>query len=1389
MTQTPHTVKTVCPYCGVGCGMILQVEDGAVTRVVGDTSHPANGGRLCTKGLTSFQVLSHPGRLKEALVRDTREGTRLPVPMQDAIQQTADRLRHIIDTHGPDAFAFYLSGQISTEAQYLASKLAKGFIRTNNVETNSRLCMSSAAAGYKLSLGSDAPPGSYEDIENSDLFVVIGSNMADCHPILFLRVLDQVKARGAKLVVIDPRKTATAEKADFYLAIKPGTDLAFLNGLLHLLIENHHTDSAFIREYTEGYAELKTFVQDYTPEKVSEITGIPEQALRQTAKLIGEAREFITFWTMGLNQSTHGTWHTNAIVNLHLATGKICRTGSGPFSLTGQPNAMGGREVGYMAHALPGQRVIASADDRAFIENVWKVPAGTIQPRPGLDAVPMFEAMRDGKIKALWVIGSNPVVTMPNRQNTLLGLKKAELIIVQDTFLETETGSYADILLPGALWAEAEGTMINSERNVTLMKQVVDAPGEALPDWQIITEIARAMGYAEHFNYSSAAEVFEEIKQTWNPRTGYDLRGVSYERLQENPIQWPCAPEGDRRNPIRYLNDGVSQTLLTLPDGSQPELVFATDSGKARFLARPYLPPHELPDADFRFVLNTGRLPHQWHTLTKTGKIATLNKLNPETFIEVHPEDAAQLNVKNGDTLEVRSRRGKARLPVKVSKKVQPGQVFAPIHWNDLYGEDLCINALTSDARDPISLQPELKFCAVSLTKVAEKVPEVKAPVVAAVSARVAAPTPAPVPVLAGAAERIPMSTSDSPVDALRTMLGIRETVAVSFESHEESYLSGFLVGLGRSYSPQVPSVPILPANAPLTPTKRDWVNGLLAGMFSRGVPGVVLAGGAVSATAQAEPSYSQAQSILILYGSQTGNAEGIAQTVSDSLESQAISTRVLSMGDLTVEALQREHTVLLISSTYGDGDPPDNARPFWEELSEFEGTLSHLKYAVLALGDSNYDGFCQFGKNLDARMQALGCTPIYHRTDCDADYAGTATTWTRQMTRILSGQKAPEPAPGKAQTSKYSKANPFPARLVINRRLTGAGSQKDVRHFEFDLNGSGLTYEAGDALGVMPTNDPELVQEILLRQELSGKETVTVKEDQQQLFQALFRHHDICKPSMDFLQVLAEKTTDGKLRGLLDPERKADLKDFLWGKQIADLLALFPSKFTASELTSLLRPLQPRLYSISSSPRMDPNRVSLTVSVVRYAGSGKTRKGVASGFLADRAQVSSVPLFIQKNATFKLPKDQAAPVIMIGPGTGVAPFRAFLHDRQASGATGKNWLFFGEQKQNTDFLYHEELLTLQQRGILHKLDTAFSRDQKDKIYVQHRMLQQSKELFRWMQDGAHIYICGDASRMAKDVDTTLQQILIQEGGLSEDNARDYLKTLGQQKRYLRDVY
>jgi sulfite reductase (NADPH) flavoprotein alpha-component len=755
-----QNVRSVCPYCGVGCGIVMRVENGRATKVIGDKEHPANFGRLCSKGFTCAEPLTAPDRLSSAFARPDRAGKLQPLPLDAALAQTAARLQQIIAQHGPDAVALYVSGQLSTEAQYLANKLCKGFLRTNNIDSNSRLCMASAASGYKLSLGADGPPGSYQDIDRLDCALVIGANMAECHPILFLRLLDRQK-QGAKVIVVDPRRTPTADKADLFLQIKPGTDLALLNGILHLLEAAGRVDERFISRHTEGWPELRALLKDYPPERVARLTGLREEDICRAAKWIGEAPEFTTFWTMGLNQSTHGTWHTNAICNLHLATGKICRPGSGPFSLTGQPNAMGGREVGYLSHALPGQRVVTSAEDRSAIEKIWGVPAGTILPKPGLDAVALFKKMEAGEVKAVWIIGTNPVASMPNRSRVIAALQRAELVIVQDAFHPTETSRYADILLPGALWAEAEGTMVNSERRVTFMPRAVAPPGEARADWQIIAQVAQRMGFGapstgsassnsgSHcaepvpdapmakrgpFDYSNAGDVFDEIRRTWNPRTGYDLRGMDYAKLREQPRQWPCAPDEEHGKPIRYLECADTSALwsdATCRVGEKRRHVaahqihFPTETGRANFFARPYLPPAERPDADFPFVLTNGRVEHQWHTLTKTGKVASLNRLNPGPFLEIHPADAERLGVHQGALVRVGSRRGFAVYPAAVTPRVRPGECFAPIHWNGLFGEHLSVNAATSEAVDEISLQPEFKFSAVALSKVAAGVPEI----------------------------------------------------------------------------------------------------------------------------------------------------------------------------------------------------------------------------------------------------------------------------------------------------------------------------------------------------------------------------------------------------------------------------------------------------------------------------------------------------------------------------------------------------------------------------------------------------------------------------------------------------------------------------------------
>lgn len=692
-------VRTVCPYCGVGCGMILRVEDGRVVGVSGDKAHPANFGSLCTKGSTVDQTLRGPGRLAYPQLRRAN-GSFERVPWDDALGVVAEGFQRTITEHGPDAVALYVSGQLSTETQYLANKLTKGFFRTNNIDTNSRLCMASAAAGYKTSLGADGPPGHYEDFEHADLFFVIGSNMAECHPILYQRMRRRLKSGKAKLIVADPRRTDTAAGADVFLPVRPGTDLALLNGLLHLLVRMGRVDAEFIAQHTEGWEELAAMLEDYPPARVAEMCGLRLDDLLLAAKLIADAPNFLTLWTMGINQSTRGTWGSNAVCNLHLATGAIGRPGSGPFSLTGQPNAMGGREVGYMCGGLPGQRYVENARDRAETETLWELPEGTIQPRPGLAAVGLFRAIEDGAVKALWVIGSNPLATMPNRERVRRALERIELLVVQDAYHPTETSALAHVLLPGAVWAEAEGTMVNSSRMVTFMPRAVPPPGEARPDWEIIAQVARRMGFGASFPYVNAAEVFAEVGRSHNPRTGYDVRGMSHGRLaHDGALTWPLAPGGEETKRRYVAHD---ETLR-----------FPTPSGHAQFHARPFVPDDDTPDDRFPFVLTTGRLAHQWHTRTKTGRVPALNKLNPGPFLQIHPDDAAALGIlRDGEPVRVSSRQGAAVLPTRVDNDIVPGCCWAPIHWNEV---GVGINSVTSENTDHISLQPELKFCPVRL--------------------------------------------------------------------------------------------------------------------------------------------------------------------------------------------------------------------------------------------------------------------------------------------------------------------------------------------------------------------------------------------------------------------------------------------------------------------------------------------------------------------------------------------------------------------------------------------------------------------------------------------------------------------------------------------------
>ena len=711
--------RSTCPYCGVGCGVIIESSGARITGVRGDPEHPANFGRLCSKGstlhLSASPVAASQTRLLQPQRRLVRGGHLLPMSWEASLQWASQSLGHIVRNHGPEAVGFYVSGQLLSEDYYVFNKLVKGLLGSNNIDTNSRLCMSSAVAGYKLTLGADAPPACYDDVMQADCLFIAGSNAAYAHPILFRRIEEaRTQNPHLKIIVADPRRTDTASSADLHLPLQPGTDVALFHGLLHIMLREGWVDTAYIHAHTEGFDALHDLVRDFTPERVSQLCGLPTESLLQAARWFATAKSTLSLYCQGLNQSSSGTAKNASLINLHLATGQIGKPGAGPFSLTGQPNAMGGREVGGLANLLSAHRDLANPVHRAEVAALWGID--DVPAKPGKTAVEMFEAAADGEIKALWIACTNPAQSMPDQSTVRRALERAEFVVVQEAFATAETCDFADLLLPATTWGEKEGTVTNSERRITRVRAAVPPPGLARHDWQIVVDLAQRLaqepGVGEgrsglRMNYSSPEEIWLEHRESTRGRD-LDITGLSYAQLEVAPQQWPM-PEGQLHGQARLYQDGV----------------FATTSGKARFAALDYVPVAEARESRFPFSLNTGRLRDQWHGMTRTGVVGKLFGHVPEPSVQLHPDDMTRLGLIDGTLVHVTSKRGSIVVPAVASADIGQQQAFIAMHWGPAFlgGRDhqnnplAGVNAITTSAYCPTSKQPELKHAAVKVLK------------------------------------------------------------------------------------------------------------------------------------------------------------------------------------------------------------------------------------------------------------------------------------------------------------------------------------------------------------------------------------------------------------------------------------------------------------------------------------------------------------------------------------------------------------------------------------------------------------------------------------------------------------------------------------------------
>ena len=699
-----NQIKSQCPYCGVGCGLefrakISEKHDKWLVR--GDKENPSTIGKLCIKGATVCETLKD-GRLTKPLYRKSIKEEFKKITWEKSYEILKEHIDHAVDSYGPDSIAMYGSGQFHTEDYYMAQKLFKGAIGTNNFDANSRLCMSSAVAGYNKSFGSDGPPCCYEDIDYCSTILLVGTNTADCHPVLFDRIKKRKKNKSdnLKVIVIDPRETETASIADHYLQIAPGTDLFLFLGIANYLCKNNLIEKSFIEKSTDNYDLFEEHIKKWNLKKISKICNVKEEEIIEIAKLWGQTKCVLSLWSMGLNQRQEGTAAVNGLINLHLMTGQICKKGAGPFSLTGQPNAMGGREAGGLSHLLPGYRFVKNKIDRNEIEKIWGFPFGKISEKQGLSAWEQMEAIKKGSLKIWWIAATNPLVSMPNLNYVKDALSKCPLVIVNESYEQSESIKYAHLVLPASQWSEKDGVMTNSERRVTLCPAFREKNKNTKPDWQIFAELGQKLDYEKQFKYKSSKDVYDEFLKTTSKRV-CDMSGLSYELLKKSgPQQWPF-PKGDRPN---------KDSKRLYEDGK-----FPSKNGRAKFCIDKPLGLAEPPSDEYPLILTIGRYLNQWHTMTRTSKVQKLSIKNPEPLLEINPKDASSLTIKNDSKVTIKSKRGEVTAKVCITNKIKVGTVFLPMHWGSSQKNSCEVNSLMHEKSCPTSKQPELKACSVKI--------------------------------------------------------------------------------------------------------------------------------------------------------------------------------------------------------------------------------------------------------------------------------------------------------------------------------------------------------------------------------------------------------------------------------------------------------------------------------------------------------------------------------------------------------------------------------------------------------------------------------------------------------------------------------------------------